>query len=438
MGGRATHPLPFAASLDSSLTSTSRHPVSIPHTCFSFGHGVVSTKAYKSAPLFRTLPFLPLPHKTVGVCLCIAPCRRVCRRLGTDNARVTTQSSHGLRWSPYSFSLSCIRRSKTGKLHITAPHMHVTACLAGQQVDMEVGENCRTLQALKEAVVEALPKLCVEGFDVSVGGRALDNDEGVLSLEESVRLDVSANSRGLSVLALREAGRAVGEAGLLAAAAERDVALCTLYLDAGVPIDCTDARGCTPLFNACNNGNLEIARLLLDRGSTAIDEKNSTSHTPLLRACDNGHLEIATLLLDRGSTAIDEKDRAGYTPLLYACWGGHLEIATLLLDRGCTAIDEKDRAGYTPLLRACDNGHLEIATLLLDRGSTAIDEKDSTGYTPLLYACWGGHLEIATLLLDRGCSVDVEEYEAMNRCFPQEVLEHLSEMVSRPSRPRTI
>ena len=340
--------------------------------------------------------------------------------------------------------------------------MHVTACLAGQkEVDVEVGENCRTLQALKEAVVEALPKLCVEGFDVSVGGRALDNDEGVLSLEESVRLDVSANTRGLSVLALREAGREVGERGLLAAAAEGDVALCTLYLDAGVPLDCTGACAWTPLLHACCNGHLEIARLLLDRGSTAIDEKDSEGHTPLLLACWNEHLEIATLLLDRGSTAIDEKDSEGHTPLLRACCNGHLEIATLLLDRGSTAIDEKDSEGHTPLLLACDHGQLEIARLLLDRGSTAIDEKDGEGDTPLLLACNHGQLEIATLLLDRGStaidekdgegltpllraccngqleivrllldrgySVDVEEFKAANRRFAQEVLELLSE-----------
>ena len=64
--------------------------------------------------------------------------------------------------------------------------MHATVCLAEQKVDVEVGEECRTLHALKEIIVEELPQLCVEGFDVSVGGRALDDDEGVLSLEESV------------------------------------------------------------------------------------------------------------------------------------------------------------------------------------------------------------------------------------------------------------
>ena len=102
--------------------------------------------------------------------------------------------------------------------------MHVTACLAGQEeVEVEVGEDCRSLQALREAIVEALPQLCVEGFDVSVGGRALDDDEGVVSLDENTCLDLVPNTRVLSVRALREAGREVSEAGLLVAAAEGDV-----------------------------------------------------------------------------------------------------------------------------------------------------------------------------------------------------------------------
>ena len=254
--------------------------------------------------------------------------------------------------------------------------MHVTACLAGQKVDVEVGEDCRTTQGLREAIVEALPQLCVEGFDVSVGGRELD-DDGVVSLEDDVCLDVSANSRGLSVLALREAGREVSEAGLLQAAAEGDVALCTLYLDAGVPIDCVDDYGCTPLFLSCHNGHLSIATLLLDRGSNAID-KHCDGCTPLFVSCRDGHLELATLLLDRGSTAIDCVDDDGWTPLFISCRDGHLSIATLLLDRGSNAID-KDCDGWTPLFVSCRYGHLEIATLLLDRGSNVLVEVSRAG-----------------------------------------------------------
>ena len=138
--------------------------------------------------------------------------------------------------------------------------MHVTARVAGrEEVDVEVGEACRTIQALKEAVVVALPQLRVEGFDVSVGGRALD-DEGVVSLEHGACLDVVPDTRGLAVEALREAGREVSEAGLLDAARDGDDGLCTLYLDAGVPIDCRDGHGFTPLHLSCGNGQLLARR----------------------------------------------------------------------------------------------------------------------------------------------------------------------------------
>ena len=329
--------------------------------------------------------------------------------------------------------------------------MHVTACLAGQKVEVEVGEECRTLQALQEAVVEALPQLCVEGFDVSVGGRALDDDEGVVSLTEDACLDVVANTRGLSVLALREAGREVSEAGLLKASEEGDVALCTLYLDAGVLVACVDDEGCTPLHHSkhlsvatllldrgcpvdkkcgggmtplhysCATGDVEMATLLVDRG-TAVDER-FLGATPLFLACC-GQLDIATLLLDRGSTAIDEPNRYGDTPLHRAC--RYLDIATLLLDRGSTAIDAKNVDGVTPLLYACHGRYLECATLLLDRGSNAIDEADAAGNTPLLWACRNDDLPLVTLLLDRGCSVPVKKYKR-SIWYSQAVLQLLSE-----------
>ena len=248
--------------------------------------------------------------------------------------------------------------------------MHVTACLAGRKVEVEVGEDCRSLQALQEAIVKALPQLWVEGFDVSVGGRALDDDEGVVSLEENTCLDVVPNTRALSVLALREAGREVSEAGWIAAAAGGDVALVTLYLDAGAPIDCVDVFGRTPLRISCYNGDLELATLLLDRGSTAIDEKGGDGGTPLHYACSNGNLELATLLLDRGSTAIDEKDGDGWTPLHSACRCKYLELATLLLDRGCSFDVAEYRTGK-PYSR-------KVLELLSERGHDVLPDASPT------------------------------------------------------------
>ena len=142
------------------------------------------------------------------------------------------------------------------------------------------------------------------------------------------------DTRGLAVEALREAGREVSEAGLLDAAREGDDGLCTLYLDAGVPIDCRDGDGHTPLHLSCSNGYLSLATLLLDRGS-AIDAIDRYDSTPLHLSCLDGHLSLATLLLDRGSGAIDAKNLFGETPLHHSCEYGLLSLVTLLLDRGC-------------------------------------------------------------------------------------------------------
>ena len=317
--------------------------------------------------------------------------------------------------------------------------MHVTACLAGQKVDVEVGEDCRSLQALRECIVKELPQLCVEGFDVSVGGRALDDDEGIVSLGEDACLDVTANARGLSVLALREAGREVSEAGLLRAAVEGDVALVTLFLDAGVPVDCVEALSgsdtesdeerdsytySTSLHLSCSNGHLAVATLLLDRGSRAIDAEDVLRNTPLHLACCFGYLLVATLLLDRGSRAIEAKNRSSYNPLHLSCRNDHLALATLLLDRG-SAIDAVSRSGTNSLHLSCRTGHLSLVALLLDRGS-AIDKKNGFGYTPLQLSCHGGHPTVVTFLLDRGSNFSVDEYEA-RKPYPHAVLGLLSE-----------
>jgi len=68
------------------------------------------------------------------------------------------------------------------------------------------------------------------------------------------------------------------------------------------------------LIIACSEGNLEIVKLLLDRGA-CIEAKNNDGDTPLIIACSGGHLEMVKLLLDRGA-CIEAKNNNGDTPLI--------------------------------------------------------------------------------------------------------------------------
>ena len=53
----------------------------------------------------------------------------------------------------------------------------------------------------------------------------------------------------------------------------------------------------TPLLTACFNGDVEAARLALDRGA---DVNRADILNALFIACQEGHVDVARLLLERG------------------------------------------------------------------------------------------------------------------------------------------
>ena len=63
-----------------------------------------------------------------------------------------------------------------------------------------------------------------------------------------------------------------------------------------------------------------------------MNRANEDGVTPLFVACQQGHVDVARLLLDNGA----EVDRNGATPLFVACQNGHVDAARLLLEHGWT------------------------------------------------------------------------------------------------------
>ena len=58
--------------------------------------------------------------------------------------------------------------------------------------------------------------------------------------------------------------------------------------------------GSTPLIVAPRKGNVEIAKLLIERGAN-INKTDITGQTPLHVACQNGREEMVKLLPERGA-----------------------------------------------------------------------------------------------------------------------------------------
>lgn len=87
----------------------------------------------------------------------------------------------------------------------------------------------------------------------------------------------------------------------------------------------------TALTNAVRQGDLSLARTILDGNRELVHQRDESGATALHYATLNGHREIVQLLLDRGAEINKVDDRFGATPTGWAIEylrerGGYLAI----------------------------------------------------------------------------------------------------------------
>ena len=129
-----------------------------------------------------------------------------------------------------------------------------------------------------------------------------------------------------------------GKSPLHAAAICGDLELVQVLLDYGLDINLKDDFDFTPLSRASQKGfkNAGVARLLLDHGAdpnvrTWRQVADITYSTPLHLAVEDGEVEIARLLLERGAS-VEAQDGQGRTPVDVASGEQRDELITLLLE----------------------------------------------------------------------------------------------------------
>jgi ankyrin repeat protein len=168
------------------------------------------------------------------------------------------------------------------------------------------------------------------------------------------------------------------------------------------------------LCRAAYNGNIEVARLLLERDDIDVNFSDETSLTALYSATLKGHEAIVRLLLQVSDIQPNKFSGDGQTALFCAVQSGHDDIAKMLLE--CPAVDPNDGGPQwseeTPLHAAAHNGSLEIAEMLLMRGAIA-DSVNRAGEAPLAFASLGGHENVVRLLLAQG-GVDPQRSNRMD------------------------
>jgi uncharacterized protein len=169
----------------------------------------------------------------------------------------------------------------------------------------------------------------------------------------------------------------------------------------------------TALHFAARNGNLEVARVLLDAGAD-INYAHPEHGNALLIAVASGHEELALFLLKSGADP-NVKDRWGATPLHFALHKGMLNLNGVKpLDHKSKAWDRKDMPILVEELLdygADPNARIEYELPYLDdpflaRNDSVPAQISPVGATPLLLAAASGNLQ-AINILEEVSDIDV-------------------------------
>ncbi len=126
------------------------------------------------------------------------------------------------------------------------------------------------------------------------------------------------------------------EKGLLRPQAAPELARIRKLIDEGVDVNATDKDGWTTLKRAAAVGRHDVVSLLVESGA------DIPRGSPLVAAARSDNVEVARLLIEKGATLSDREDA-----LVAAAEEGSLETVKLLLDRGVDLRSRKN--GFSSL-----------------------------------------------------------------------------------------
>ena len=131
--------------------------------------------------------------------------------------------------------------------------------------------------------------------------------------------------------AYAQSDQAALNAALIVAARKSDAAAVKALLAKGADANAKTEYGATPLFFACDRGNVEVARLLVEAGADINATDTFYKSNPLNWAVSRNRSAVVKLLLDKGAKGKELAIRGAIAQ-------GHLETVQTILEVG----------GFTP------------------------------------------------------------------------------------------
>ena len=257
------------------------------------------------------------------------------------------------------------------------------------------------MKKLIQLGIALISVLCLATFisaqDIEKAAREGDLDAVKKLLQSNPELVNEANKYGMTPL--------------FWAAQQGNLDLAKLLVDKGADINVLSPIFGTALHRAVFMGHDQIAEYLLDKGAqtTAQNSTGTVLHTAAIR----GNLEAAKLLIDKGAD-VNTVNQNGEIPLFYALSTGSdrpSDLPLLLLEKGSNP-NATNKEGVSVLMLAVKMGMADVADALLQKGADKAIREGATGFTLLHLAAINGYGDVVGLLLDHGADPSARDKDS--------------------------
>ncbi len=154
------------------------------------------------------------------------------------------------------------------------------------------------------------------------------------------------------------------------AAMRGDAAAVQALLAEGADVNAPQGDGMTALHWASHNGDVSLARILLEAGGDVAAGTRIGGYTPLHLAAQSGAGEVVEMLLGAGADPSARTEGAGaVTPLHFAAGSGNVRAVEALAAAGTGVNAAEEAWGQTPLIFAASKGRTGAVRALLAAGA---------------------------------------------------------------------